>query len=103
MIKFKNQVTNNFIKELIETLPSTKSPIFKTKNFTIRDLRIGTIIRIHLCNKTRGDQGYVTTEIVALFNSMGQHAYNCNADLAIVYEGVVWTANCSQIDKIIAY
>lgn len=103
MIKFKNQVTNNFIKELIETLPSTKSPIFKTKNFTIRDLRIGTIIRIHLCNETRGDQGYVTTEIVALFNSMGQHVYNCNTDFAIVYECVVWTANCSQIDKIIAY
>lgn len=103
MIKFKNQVTNNFIKELIETLPSTKSPIFKTKNFTIRDLRIGTIIRIHLCNDSRGDKGYVTTEIVALFNSMGQHIYNSNADFAIVYEGIVWTANCTQIDKIISY
>lgn len=103
MIKFKNQVTNNFIKELIETLPTTKSPIFKTKNFTIRDLRIGSIIRIHLCNDSRGDKGYVTTEIVALFNSMGQHIYNSNADFAIVYEGIVWTANCSQIDKIIAY
>ena len=92
MIKFKNQTSNN-----------TKSPIFKTKNFTIRDLRIGSIIRIHLCNDSRGDKGYVITEIVALFNSMGQHIYNCNNDFVIVYEGIVWTADCSQIDKIISY
>lgn len=44
MIKFKNQTSNNtissdIIKDLIDTLPATKSPIFKTKNFTIRDLR----------------------------------------------------------------
>ena len=108
MIKFKNQTSNNtissdVIKDLIDTLPATKSPIFKTKNFTIRDLRIGTIIRIHLCNDSRGDKGYVTTEVVALFNSMGQDIYNCNNDFAIVYEGVVWTADCSQIDKIISY
>ena len=80
MIKFKNQTSNNtissdVIKDLIDTLPTTKSPIFKTENFTIRDLRIGSIIRIHLCNDSRGDKGYVTTEIVALFNSMGQHIY----------------------------
>ena len=104
MIKFKNQTSNNtissdVIKDLIDTLPTTKSPIFKTKNFTIRDLRIGSIIR----NDSRGDKGYVTTEIVALFNSMGQHIYNSNADFAIVYEGIVWTANCTQIDKIISY
>lgn len=108
MIKFKNQTSNNtisseVIKNLIDALPTTKSPIFKTENFTIRDLRIGSIIRIHLCNDSRGDKGYVTTEIVALFNSMGQHIYNSNADFAIVYEGMVWTANCTQIDKIISY
>lgn len=61
MIKFKKQNSNNMItsdviKELIETLPSTKSPIYKIKNFTIRDLRIGTIIRIHLINSDRGDK-----------------------------------------------
>ena len=105
MIKFKNQTSNNtissdVIKDLIDTLPATKSPIFKTKNFTIRDLRI---IRIHLCNDSRGDKGYVTTEVVALFNSMGQHIFNCNNEFAIVYEAIVWTADCSQIDKIISY
>lgn len=108
MIKFKNQTSNNtissdVIKDLIDTLPTTKSPIFKTENFTIRDLRIGSIIRIHLCNDSRGDKGYVTTEIVALFNSMGRHIYNSNADFAIVYEDLVWTGNCTQIDKIISY
>ena len=108
MIKFKNQTSNNtissdIIKDLIDTLPATKSTIFKKKDFNIRDLRIGTIIRIHLHNDSRGDKGYVTTEVVALFNSMGQDIYNCNNDFAMVYEGVVWTADCSQIDKIISY
>ena len=108
MIKFKNQTSNNtissdVIKDLIAKLPTTKSPIFKTENFTIRDLRIGTIIRIHLHNDSRGDKGYVTTEVVALFNSMGQDIYNCNNDFAMVYESVVLTADFSQIDKIISY
>lgn len=85
MIKLKKQTSN------------------KTKNFTIRDLRIGTIIRIHLCNDARGDKGYVTTEIVALFNSMGQKIYDCNADFTVVYDGQMWTGKCEHIDKIISY
>ncbi len=73
------------------------------KHFTIRDIRVGTIINIHLMNEDRGDKGFVDCEIIAVFNSAGQRVLNINGDFCVIYKGKEWYGYCSQISKIISY
>lgn len=106
MIKFNknnNNLTADTLKEILETIPDMKNPMFKTKNFTIRDIRVGTIINIHLRNEDRGDKGFVDCEIIAIFNSAGQRLFNIKYDFCIIYQGEEWYANCSQISRILSY
>lgn len=108
MIKFKgnnnsNNLTVDTLKELMDTIPDMKNPIYKTKNFTIRDIRVGSIVHIHLMNRDRGDKGFVDCEVVAVFNSAGQRLYDVKGDFSIIYEGKDWLAYCSQINRIISY
>lgn len=73
------------------------------KHFTIRDIRIGTIINIHLRNNDRGDKGFVDCEIIAVFNSAGQKVFNINGDFCIIHQGNTWFGYCDQISKILSY
>lgn len=107
MIKFNdknNNVEQDTLKNLLNNFSNNNCiQKQKTEDFTIRDIRVGTIICIHLCNDDRGDEGFCNCEIVAVFNSAGQQAFNISGDFAVVYKNKMWYGYCSQIYKIISY
>lgn len=87
MIKFNNKNNSNKQENVI----------------TIRDIRVGTIINIHLVNENRGDKGFCDCEIIAVFNSAGQQLFNVKGDFCVIYNGKEWFGYCKQINKIISY
>ena len=73
-------------------------------DITIRDLRIGSIVKIHLINKARGDCGIVNCEIIALFNSHGSAYFDVEGmDFAVANKGLIWTCCVDEIIEIVKY
>ena len=82
-----------------------KNVVKKNKgDITIRDLRIGSIVKIHLKNEGRGDRGIVNCEIIALFNSHGSAYFDVEGmDFAVANKGLIWTCCVDEIIEIVKY
>ena len=82
-----------------------KSDVKKNNgDITIRDLRIGSIVKIHLKNNRRGDCGIVNCEIIALFNSHGSSYFDVGGqDFAVANKGLIWTCYVGDIIEIVNY
>ena len=82
-----------------------KSDVKKNNgDITIRDLRIGSIVKIHLKNEGRGDCGIVNCEIIALFNSHGSSYFKVGGlDFAVANKGLIWTCYVGDIIEIVNY
>lgn len=74
------------------------------KELTIRDIRLGSIVKLHLNNKDRGDHGTVNCEVIALFNSHGSEYFKVNGqDFAVANKGLIWTCSVSNIIELVEY
>ena len=73
-------------------------------DITIRDLRIGSIVKIHLKNNRRGDCGIVNCEIIALFNSHGSSYFKVgDIDFVVANKGLIWRCCVDDIIEIVKY
>lgn len=81
-----------------------KNDIKPNKIITIKDLRIGSMVKLHLKNDNRGDHGVKVGEVIALFSSHGCDEYKCGKfDVTIACEGLIWATTCSQIMEIVKF
>ena len=81
-----------------------KNDINPNKPITIKDLRIGSMVKVHLKNDSRGDQGVKVGEVIALFSSHGCVEYNCGKfDVTIACEGLIWAVTSSNIMEIVKF
>ena len=81
-----------------------KNDINPNKPITIKDLRIGSMVKLHLKNDNRGDLGVKVGEVIALFSSHGCDEYKCGKfDVTIACEGLIWATTCSQIMEIVKF
>ena len=76
-----------------------KNDVKKNKgDITIRDLRIGSLVKIHLKTEGLGDCGIVNCEIIALFNSHGSSYFDVGGqDFAVANKGLIWTCYVGDI------
>lgn len=74
------------------------------KELTIKDLRIGSMVKVHLKNDSMGDQGVKVGEVIALFSSHGCAEYKCGKfDVTIACEGLIWAIICTNIMEIVKF